>query len=129
MLGVELELVNLEAGKVFDQIQQRRQVRYPAARDVQHDATPGEIGVILNSQAWQAIPIFAQELAERSAGGAQTRDITIEHSDALTANHQDISLRFSGRFAGFGSSDRQVRMLLRAGHQFQYDPRFSSGVP
>src|SRR5258708_38974215 len=52
VLGVKLQLVDLEIRKFFREVEQRFQLRHAAARDVEHHAATREIRPVANFYAW-----------------------------------------------------------------------------
>ena len=72
VLGVELQFVDLEIGESFDEVEQGGQLGHAAAGDVEHNAAPGEVGPVADFDARQATAVFAEQLAQRGGGGAET---------------------------------------------------------
>src|SRR5277367_6146580 len=60
VLGVKLKLVDLEIRETVRQCEQGAEVGDPAARDVEHDAAFGEVGIIPNHQARNPAAILAK---------------------------------------------------------------------
>ena len=48
VLGIKLQLVDFEIGKLLGEIEQRLQLWHPATRDVEHDAAPREVRPVAN---------------------------------------------------------------------------------
>ena len=71
VLGVKLQLVDFEIGKLFGEVEQRFQLRHAAARNVEHHAATREIRPVADSQAGQAAAILPQQLPQRRRRGAQ----------------------------------------------------------
>ncbi len=64
VLGIELKLIEFKRREVVDQLVERCLLGDLAATDVQHVASYGEIGLIVDSHAWKALATSLDDLTE-----------------------------------------------------------------
>ena len=85
---------------MIDQLEQGFQPRDTSARDVQHDASPGKIGIILNDQLRQPATIFTKQLPESCNCGSQPELFPVMDGDAASCNDKAVTLGMSGTRRG-----------------------------
>ncbi len=112
VLGVKLQLVDLEIGKFFGKVEQGLQLRHTAARDVEHHAAPCKVRPVADAQAGQAATVFAEQLPERRRGRAQAAGFAEGNLDAGLGNLERITFGMVRRGTGADDFDGGQRFLL-----------------
>ena len=83
VFGIQLELVDLEAGEPIDQIKQRFHRRNFIAADIEHDAARREIGIVFDSEQWQFRAVRLEKLGEGLRAIECTSGVIGGDSDAI----------------------------------------------
>ena len=91
VFGVKLQLVDFEIGEMFDQFEQRFELRHAAARNVQHHAPARKIRPVADFQAGQPPAVLAQQLPQRGRRRAQAAGFTEGNFDAIFGNRQCVA--------------------------------------
>ena len=93
VLGVELELVDLQLRELLDEPEERGHRRDLVAADVEHDAAGGEVRPVLDPAYGQLVPPLATELHERLAGVKQAGLVMADQLDAVGRDGDAVALR------------------------------------
>jgi len=64
VFGVKLQFVDFEIRKFIRQVEQRRQLRHSASRDIDHHAAAGEVRPVADLQARQPAAMFTEQLPQ-----------------------------------------------------------------
>jgi hypothetical protein len=97
VFGVKLELVDLEIGELFDELQQRFDRWHSSSRNVEHDTAPGKVGPIADRQMGKSRSVFAKELAQRGDARMQAADFPEFDQHSRGIDFQEIAFRMIWR--------------------------------
>ncbi len=92
VLGVELEVIDLQAGQLVHQGVQPRHGGDAGAADVEHDAAAREVGVIDDLPGGQAVARGPADLGQRLQPVAESRLVARGQRDAFARDGQPIAL-------------------------------------
>ena len=117
MLGVELELVELERGQQIDQRHRRFERRHAVTADVEHDAPVGKIGPVGAAQRRQRRAMLQQKLAQRLDAIEDAGRGAPHNHDTFGRNRQVVAHSMRGDVRGNAQLDADGSVGRRlAGH-------------
>ena len=101
VLGVKLQLIDLEICQFLREIEQGFQLGHATARDIEHHAASREVRPVADFQAGQLASVFAEQLPQGRLRRPQAAIFTKSYFNSALENRQRVAFGMIGRLLEF----------------------------